>query len=105
MPVKKKNARAGGRFLSLFFVIIRTFLSPILNFSAGPHKKFPDVSRHSGRCYVNAEVMYAGVSSSVDYITMNLSPCWNADDIDLIVCFTTILRCFTLTYAPPLCQY
>ena len=26
MPMKQKNARAGGRFLSLFFVIIRTFL-------------------------------------------------------------------------------
>ena len=26
MPMKQKNAHAGGRFLSLFFVIIRTFL-------------------------------------------------------------------------------
>ena len=48
MPMKQKNASAGGRFLSLFFVIIRT----ILNFSAGTHKKFPDVSRHSGRWFL-----------------------------------------------------
>ena len=44
MPVKQRNVRAGGRFLQLFFVIIRN-----LNLAPAHIKKFPDVSRHSGR--------------------------------------------------------
>ena len=50
MSVKQKNVRAGGRLLAVFFVITRTFLQSILNFSAGAHKKYLDVLRHSGRC-------------------------------------------------------
>ena len=45
MPVKQRNVRAGGRFLQLFFVIIRN-----LNLAPAHIQKFPDVSRHSGRC-------------------------------------------------------
>ena len=52
MPVKQTNVRPGGRFLSVFFVIIRTFLQSILNLAPAHTKKFPDVSRHSGRCTI-----------------------------------------------------
>ena len=52
--VKVEFPSSGDRLWPTFFVIMCTFSNELLNVRARRAAKFPDVSRHSGRFWVNA---------------------------------------------------